>query len=329
MLLATIFGTIILTNLLIAKMTTAYESVEEQAKRQVIYNKAELASDLSTRNRLMPPPLNVVVLVIALVVDVFNLFYALIIHPTKLNIYWYIDHQFFLNLKGWNIWKCKNDRKKQQNKHNNYKQESERTKFKNRSDILEWYFVAWFYDWIKQAETDEEILKNDLDWKIFHKACYGHIIVQSDSEKNEYAIVGITMEKYLNRHEKHKKQKLKTSVKRVLKQLTSNVLFCECCYRSFSKDNIRNELTTPYIALLDIISAILFVLIPIAWIPLILIFSIFAFKDAYANSKQSQILLHGGFKNRIATILYYLSDIKFPKYDKNNFHGHEICMFIF
>eukprot|EP01084_Bolivina_argentea_P216497 367791_1 len=37
MIIATIFGTIILTNLLIALMTTEYESVSEQAKREVIY----------------------------------------------------------------------------------------------------------------------------------------------------------------------------------------------------------------------------------------------------------------------------------------------------
>ena len=38
------------------------------------------------------------------------------------------------------------------------------------------------------------------------------------------------------------------------------------------EENIENELTTPYVALLDYVSAILFVAIPIAWIPLIILF---------------------------------------------------------
>eukprot|EP01084_Bolivina_argentea_P276442 471691_1 len=164
-------------------------------------------------------------------------------------------------------------------------QENKRTKFKNRSDILEWYFISWYYDWCKNVENDLEILKNDLDWRIFHKACYGYIIVQPDSDsdilKDEYTITGLSMEQYFKRYEKHRRQKLKTSVKRVMKQLATDTLFCECCYRSFSKDNIRNELTTPYIALLDIVSAISFVIFPVAWIPLIAIFSIFALKDAF------------------------------------------------
>ena len=51
-----------------------------------------------------------------------------------------------------------------------------------------------------------------------------------------------------------------------------------------------------------------------------------AFQQRDAGSSQSQILLHGGFKNRIATILYYLSNNNndagggytvFPKYDLN------------
>eukprot|EP01084_Bolivina_argentea_P247463 414012_1 len=267
-------------------MTTEYENVEEQAKSHVIYNKAELASDLSTRHRLMPPPLNIVVLVATYVVDVFNLFCSLIIHPTRLNIYYYIDHQLFVNLRGFNIWKCRK-------KHKNRKQSKKKTKFKNRSDILEWYFVAPYFDWIrpmikhgdKKTKNNEDILKNDLDWRIFHKACYGYLIAQPDSDdenrENIGTIAGLTMEQYFGKYEKKRRQKLKSDVKTIFKQLTTNVLFCECCYRSFSKDNIRNELTTPYIALLDIVSAITFVLIPIAWIPLILIFSIFALKDAF------------------------------------------------
>jgi len=67
-----------------------------------------------------------------------------------------------------------------------------------------------------------------------------------------------------------------------------------------------------------------------------------AFQQHDAASSQSQVLLHGGFKNRIATILYYLSDVDangggytvFPRYDLNiqfdefgiEKHGKEIIL---
>ena len=60
--IATMFGTLILTNLLIALMTTEYENVSERAAAEVMCNQAELAYDLTTQtSRMMPPPFNIVV----------------------------------------------------------------------------------------------------------------------------------------------------------------------------------------------------------------------------------------------------------------------------
>ena len=61
--------------------------------------------------------------------------------------------------------------------------------------------------------------------------------------------------------------------------LTTDTLFCEYCYRPFLKDDVKNELTTPYIALLDYTSAILFVIFPVVRIPLILLFGLLALID--------------------------------------------------
>eukprot|EP01084_Bolivina_argentea_P081002 146701_1 len=90
---------------------------------------------------------------------------------------------------------------------------------------------------------------------------------------------GITMNQYLELYEQSARRQVKAADRRLFNQLTTNTLFCEYCYRPFSTKNIEKELTTPYIALLDIISALTFVFIPITWIPLILLFSIFAIKD--------------------------------------------------
>lgn len=52
----------ILTNLLIALMTSEYEKVVERADEEVNFNRVELAYDLTTQtSRLMPPPLNILV----------------------------------------------------------------------------------------------------------------------------------------------------------------------------------------------------------------------------------------------------------------------------
>ena len=67
-----------------------------------------------------------------------------------------------------------------------------------------------------------------------------------------------------------------------MKQLTSTeTLFCEFCNRPVpsSRKHLNKELTTPYAALLDCVSALLFVLLPIAWIPLLIILSLLAALD--------------------------------------------------
>merc|ERR1712130_851706 len=102
---------------------------------------------------------------------------------------------------------------------------------------------------------------------------------ESGSSAENETCRGITMSQYCERYENKRRQNIETKDKQLLKQLTVNTLFCEFCYRPFLKDKVHEELTTPYVALLDYISAIIFVIFPIAWIPLILLFSILAAKD--------------------------------------------------
>eukprot|EP01084_Bolivina_argentea_P005108 9653_1 len=281
MIMATIFGTIILTNLLIALMTTEYENVAEKAKSQVIYNKTELAFDLSKRSRLMPPPLNIFVLAIALIVDLFNFIFAMI-HPSW-NIYAQIDHQLFFNLQNFHICHWEHDENKWRPVRGN------ETKYKTRRDIIAWYFQGWWYDWIRnvkcsyrcclkakkktndtvQNENDEDEEKLDVYWRIHHKACYGLLILHTHGGETYN---GITMSQYLERYENKQRQKIETQDKQLLKQLTANTLFCEYCYTPFEKNKVYKELTTAYAALLDYISALMFVIIPVAYIPMLLLF---------------------------------------------------------
>merc|ERR550525_550393 len=64
-----------------------------------------------------------------------------------------------------------------------------------------------------------------------------------------------------------------------LKKLTTNTLFCKYCYRPFLHTEVREDLIAPFRALLDLISGLMFVLLPIAYVPLVVIFSFLALKD--------------------------------------------------
>merc|ERR1719273_2544274 len=84
---ALFFGTLILTNLLIALMSTKFQEVSKRAAAEVMYNKAELTYDLSKQtSRMMPPPLNLLAVVVFVIVWSLNLFVSCVINP-KWNVY--------------------------------------------------------------------------------------------------------------------------------------------------------------------------------------------------------------------------------------------------
>eukprot|EP01084_Bolivina_argentea_P150325 262530_1 len=302
---ATIFGALILTNLLIALMTTEYEHVQEAAKGEVIYNKADLAYDLSNRSRLMPPPLNIVVLIISLIIHVFNIFYSLIIHPTTLNIYYYMNHTTLFNLQHYNIFRCQSDQRILRH----YKQADEDL---TRSDLLWWYFIAWWSnDSYAHSTSINQTYKN---WKSLHKGCYGTLLDVHD----EFTIMGINMLNYLDRYEKTQKYKVETNDKKLLKALTKDTLFCECCFKPFLQEHYRDELASPFTALLDILSAIMFVVFPISLIPLLILFGVMALVD-YAfdslkisdNDEDDQIYEIADWNNEHIVQEHNTQDMKF------------------
>ena len=267
MIVATIFGAIILTNLLIALMNNEYENVMEQAASEVAFRKAQLAYQLSKQGRLMPFPLNILVILITFIVDIIT-FTLAIIRPKDWNIYEWINHQLFVNLQNLNIWQCEID---------NYKPIPGNNLFRSPADVLKFYFLGWYYDWIKQVDVEnEEDIKNY--WRFHHKACYG--VWELNTNKREDGIYkGVTISNYFDKYETKRRQKLQLKSRQLLKQLTKNTLFCEHCYRPFLKERCQQELTTSYIAMLDLISAIVFVVVPIIWFPLILLFFCFWAKD--------------------------------------------------
>lgn len=65
-----VFGMVILSNILIALMAKEYEKFDEIANEEVLFLRTETYFDLANRDRSMPPPFNVPVLIITVIIRV-------------------------------------------------------------------------------------------------------------------------------------------------------------------------------------------------------------------------------------------------------------------
>ena len=154
MVIATLVGALTLNNLLISIMGAKYEEMKDKAKGEVIYNRAELTYDLSKRSRILPPPFTIIVLAVTFIIDIANFFLALVSSFTScwgctLNIYAKLDYHAFFNLRNFHIWIWDYEEWKSV--------KGTRHEYETANDILRWYFVAPWYDWIK-PKLDHEFL---------------------------------------------------------------------------------------------------------------------------------------------------------------------------
>ena len=177
-----------------------YESVQEVARKQAIHSRIALTNDLRNRNRLMPPPLNMVVVILSVVVDIINFFVALI-YP-RLNIYRLISAELFFNLQNMDVFRpCLGDSKWQPIK-------GSESLFETRTDVLRWYFVAPFYRFgflrkiiccISDKMHDQD--KKPPSWNYFHKSCYGVLLLEGNpNDALSERVKGITMTTYCDRY---------------------------------------------------------------------------------------------------------------------------------
>ena len=272
MVFATLFGTLILTNLLIALMTTEYEKVQSKAKQEVIFNQTEVTIDLSSRGRFMPPPLNIIVFIIATVVQILN--FIISTFKKEWNLYASMDYTLFENLKqhtfNFKKWKKINVKP--------WRYDS----IKEMSD----YYKTKCLNCLNKSDEIIDVKPN----QILHKVCYGAILVPNQDKKNIFTIQGYTMNQLIQYIQCHKSSMDPTD-QSILKQLTTNTLFCRYCYFPFlqSKVTTNDCTTTPYFAFLDLVSSITFLLIPIAYIPLIFLFGILAFYDRIMQCFDNEI----------------------------------------
>eukprot|EP01084_Bolivina_argentea_P174524 302311_1 len=115
---------------------------------------------------------------------------------------------------------------------------------------------------IEEKDMNEMAAANEVR-KIHHKGCYAELILRcQDATKLLNPIKGITMSKYIDSYES-KHNEINETDKSVVKTLTRDTLFCEKCYRHLDKKRIDKQLVTPWPALLDYSSVMIFLFIPI------------------------------------------------------------------
>ena len=266
-----IVGTITLLNLMIALMSTKYERINENAKEEIILNKTITTLELGNqRQRLMPPPLNILSIVICIIIHIIN-FITSMINPQTLNVYCYIDHRYYAFWKDFSCKKCNIFTNKISAE---YERDNPKPFYKTRMDVVRYYFYFLY------AYLDKNNYKGL--YKLHHKGCYSCLKMHETQTIN-----GIEMKEYCKIYEKESKLKFDPLDKSLLNYLTFELLFCEHCYRAFVPKNIENDLLTPFRSLLDIVSCFLFVLFPIAWIPLIIIYAILALIELCTKTSKS------------------------------------------
>lgn len=291
-----IVGMLILMNLLIALMTTEYENVQEDAQKEVSYMSAQITFDLSNRNRMIPPPLNIIVIAVGVFVHVINLPLALLL--PAFNLYSYVDYHIYQRMESFYIGCNSRKRKKYQIEE---KAESETNQIFNKR----WntFVILSGFAWIVKnvplpkflkccskcrnmdmnmdsmtAECYSELegdgrKKSDNIYSVYHKNCYCNLKLNSGSSSTT-TVRGISMKEYIEILESEHQTKIDVMDKILLKHLTVDTLFCDRCFKPFLESSVDDVMVNPMSVLLDILSSVMFLCS--AWIPLIFIFGMLA-----------------------------------------------------
>ena len=236
-----IIGIRMFMSLLIALMSGAMARVRQRAKAEQSYTSALYAYELSTSARTMPMPLNVPIVVLTFIIHFLN-FPLAMISPEYLNIYAYVNQKRLYGPDCFN--------------HSERKQKLEPVNhMRTRRRVFYYYLSSICGMWLTRKLVR-------YDWHIFHVGCYNAIIGTRGTEELEVT----TMNEYYSILETKRKndaenRKLNVYDKLFLKHLTLKCRFCKHCYRPVAIENPRKELVTPMVALQNILSCYMFLLL--------------------------------------------------------------------
>lgn len=150
-----------------------------------------------------------------------------------------------------------------------------------RAEVLKWH-IGGIKSLLCNADPDD-IKDYEL---IHHRNCYGYLRIHGKGQLRKVsAIDGIRMAEYMKIYERKNLTKITFHDRAKLTQLTKNTLFCKSCYMPVDETHYRDELTSPFVALVDIISACFF---PLGLIPLLLFLPFLIVYGLVVNCKRDQ-----------------------------------------
>jgi len=277
LLVATVFGALILTNLLIALMVTEYKRVSERAAAEVTFNQVQLAYDLCTHtSRVLPAPLNIIPLALGFVVWLFNFIISLI-NP-RWNLFAHLHSGTFQKLKDLNIRElCRRTNTSEDEVVSLRLDKMGPSKYLLNMSRLEVF--TWTLGGLRALFGCTESGANSVYYqRIHHKNNYGYLVVHGAD--HTYAVDGISVTKYIDLYEQAHGTRIHQRDRDTLSSLTKNVVICTNSFRPVHTKNYMDDLVHPFIPLLDYISTLLF---PLTLLPILFISSMMAVYECIVN----------------------------------------------
>eukprot|EP01083_Nonionella_stella_P172931 594920_1 len=274
----TVCGGLVLTNLLIALMTTKYEDFQKTAQEEVNFMQIESVIDLAYRDRLMPPPLNVIVCPLAFIIHLFMTLGALLSKCcstcTWCNCYSRINRGTYVCLNTCYCG-CNTSRRRF------YAVKKIRIPLQKQEDDLvqnELYKMNCCSLCKEVSGISWCLREESIPLTAYHKGCYNCIKLKvNECDRNgkiTTTVRGITMKDYIYKYEHEHGVKLHLADTILLIHLTADTLFCNYCFQPYLEDQVDKSLLHPFRVLMDVISCFAFLFT--AWLPLVLFFVLMA-----------------------------------------------------
>eukprot|EP01083_Nonionella_stella_P172932 594922_1 len=294
----TVVGMLVLTNLLIALMSTKYEEFQETAQEEVHFMQIETAIDLAHRDRLMPPPLNVIVYPLGVAIHLFVTLFA-----PCCNCYSHINRRTYLMLDAFYCG-CNRSMRRFYSAKRNHSIGKEQKKIDDaiqrqlyKMDVCSLFAqvsgmsycvnkciqqcwcrnrtwcrkICCYKKLYKECKMRAKNTKSANPLAAYHKGCYNCIKLRiKDDQTTTTTVRGMSMKEYISTYEEVHAVKLHLADTILLKHLTADTLLCNYCYQPYLERQVDKQMMPPFRVLMDVISCVAFLFT--AWCPLVVFF---------------------------------------------------------
>eukprot|EP01084_Bolivina_argentea_P142248 249910_1 len=263
-----LLATVFLMSLLIAFITGSFIEANKDASKESALAKAYATYKLTQESRIIAGPFDIFVFSVAVVIHLINCFLSLIFPG---GVYRCINQSRY---KAFYFWKCYccccpktcsgSVMRVDANVYVNHEtRQSDTYNLFTRKNTMKYHLLTFCNRF--QIKSFHQ----------YHKSCYAQLLTlegtkQKRLDRDANSFHAIDMTGYLNLY----KKRLDPNDIKLLKEATTDVLFCKVCYKAFDPKQSIYELSTPFGALVELISIYSYVII--FYIPLLVIYSLIA-----------------------------------------------------